>query len=67
VELIKVAQVACSANGCPTVFTLGDEIVIQGYSVDHATVGFEVPTGEQLVRIPLSLLHEGSALLRTQK
>jgi hypothetical protein len=67
VELSKVAQAACSSTGCPTIFTSGDEIVIQGYSVDQAQTGLEVPEGETLVRIPRSLLHDGSALLRTQE
>jgi hypothetical protein len=66
VELRKVAQVACSTNGCPTIFVSGDEVVIQGYSVDRAQTGLEVPDGESLVRIPRSLLHDGSTLLRTQ-
>jgi hypothetical protein len=66
VELVKILQVACSSNGCPTLFTDGDDVVIQGYSVDQVRTGIQVPDGETLVRIPRSLLHDGAALLRTQ-
>ena len=59
-RLVKVAQIACSSGGCPTIFAAGDDVVIQGYPIDSGEAGIDVPDGEILVRIPRSLLHDGS-------
>lgn len=47
----------CSGGTCPTVFaTDRGTIVVQGYIVDSAEAGIQVPAGEQLVEIPQDLL-----------
>jgi hypothetical protein len=63
VKLVKVAQVRCGSGGCPTIFTNGDDVVVQGYAVDPAEAGINLPEGEILVRIPRSLLQDGSTAL----
>jgi hypothetical protein len=60
VKLVKVVQIACSSGGCPTIFATGDDVIVQGYAVDSAEAGIDLPEGEMLVRIPRSLLHDGA-------
>ncbi len=59
-KLVKVAQIACSSGGCPTIFATGEDVIVQGYAVDSGEAGIDLPEGEILVRIPRSLLHDGS-------
>jgi hypothetical protein len=63
-----VARSACASSGCPTIFAEdGDTVVVQGYVVDAAEAGIELPEGELLVRIPRGLLQDGwTALCATQ-
>jgi hypothetical protein len=49
---------ACSAGSCPTVFTDGTDLVVQGFDISADHVGVDVPAGEGLVRVPLALLVE---------
>jgi hypothetical protein len=64
-KLIRIAGLPCDSAGCPTIFTEGDDVVVQGYPVDPAAAGIEVPAGELLVRIPRDLLREGAARLQS--
>jgi hypothetical protein len=67
VELVRVATFACGSGGCPTIFAADDDsVVVQGYVVDAAEAGVDLPDGELLVRIPRSLLHDGSSRLQIQ-
>jgi hypothetical protein len=63
-----VAKVACASSGCPAIFAEeGDTVVVQGYAVDAAESGVDLPQGELLVRIPRDLLQDGwAALCATQ-
>jgi hypothetical protein len=63
-----VARAACASSGCPAIFADdGDTVVVQGYAVDAAENGVELPQGELLVRIPRDLLHDGwTALCATE-
>ena len=55
VTLQRIA--GCGAGECPTVYkTDRDTLVVQGYSFEPAQAGVDVPAGEQLVEIPVSLL-----------
>jgi len=63
VSLVRVAGVRCASGGCPTIYASGEDVVIQGYAVEPAEAGVEVPEGELLVRIPRSLLLDGSMQL----
>jgi hypothetical protein len=67
VRLIRVAGVRCASTGCPTIYVEGEDVVVQGYAVQPAEAGLEVPDGELLVRIPRSLLLDGSARLRLEE
>lgn len=59
-----VAKVACASSGCPAIFAEDDDtVVVQGYAVSAADAGVDLPAGELLVRIPRSLLHDGSTAL----
>jgi hypothetical protein len=61
-----VARVACASGGCPTIFAAdGDMVVVQGYAVDAAEAGVDLPEGEFLVRIPRDLLQDGWTALHT--
>jgi hypothetical protein len=66
VELVEVARFACGSSGCPTVFVDGDDIVVQGYPVDPAAAGIDLPAGETLVRIPRSLVRDASERLSSR-
>ncbi|MET0415746.1 MAG: hypothetical protein ABW022_06970, partial [Actinoplanes sp.] len=47
----------CGSGTCPTVYrTDRDTYVIQGYPVDGAKAGIDLPAGELLVEIPVDLL-----------
>lgn len=49
----------CGGGSCPTVYrTDHDTFVVQGYVVAPESAGIDVPTGEQLVEIPMELLAE---------
>lgn len=59
-----VAKVACASSGCPAIFAADDDtVVVQGYAVNAGEAGVDLPPGELLVRIPRSLLHDGSTAL----
>jgi hypothetical protein len=59
-----VAKVACASSGCPAIFAEdGDTVVVQGYAVNAVDAGVDLPPGELLVRIPRSLVHDGSTAL----
>jgi hypothetical protein len=59
---------SCSTGTCPTVYeTNRGTIMVQGYTVttDQArAAGVDVPSGEQMVEIPLSLLAEAAHLAK---
>jgi hypothetical protein len=52
---------SCESGGgnCPTVYE-GDNgtLIVQGATVDPADAGIDVPAGEQLVKIPATLLRD---------
>jgi hypothetical protein len=51
-------------NGCPTVFEMGDEVVVQGYELDAATrAGLGIPEGENAVRVPKAVYASGAEAL----
>ncbi|MBL7261945.1 hypothetical protein JKJ07_47515 [Actinoplanes sp. LDG1-01] len=55
---------SCSGGSCPTVYLSGKgTIVVQGYAVDGAAAGIDLPSGELLVEIPADLL---AAAVRNQ-
>jgi hypothetical protein len=48
---------SCTSGSCPTVYrTDRGTLVVQGYLVDAAEAGVEIPEGERLVEIPIDLL-----------
>ncbi|GLY95972.1 hypothetical protein [Actinoplanes sp. NBRC 103695] len=48
---------SCTSGTCPTVYrTDRGTLVVQGYSIDAADAGVEIPEGERLVEIPVDLL-----------
>ncbi|WP_249997681.1 hypothetical protein [Actinoplanes sp. M2I2] len=48
---------ACGSGTCPAVYrTNRTSLVVQGYAVDAATAGVELPAGENLVEIPRDVL-----------
>jgi hypothetical protein len=67
VRLRRVAGIPCASTGCPTIYAEGEDVVVQGYAVEPAEAGLDVPDGELLVRIPRSLLLDGSAWLRLEE
>lgn len=47
----------CGGGSCPTVYrTDRNTLVVQGYIVTPESAGLSLPTGEQLVEIPMELL-----------
>jgi hypothetical protein len=57
-QLTLVSKV-CGGGSCPTVYkTDRDTFVVQGYVVAPEVAGVDVPSGEQLVEIPMALLAE---------
>jgi hypothetical protein len=57
-QLTLVSKV-CGGGSCPTVYkTDRDTFVVQGYVVAPEAAGVDVPSGEQLVEIPMALLAE---------
>jgi hypothetical protein len=61
-----VVRAACGSGACPAIFADGDAMVIvQGYAVDPAEVGLNVPDGELLVRVPRELLYSGAMQLKS--
>jgi hypothetical protein len=57
VELVTLA-VACGTNSCPTVYFDQERkvAIVQGYKVQTSTYGLDIPTSEDVVEIPWSLL-----------
>ncbi|MFC4064824.1 hypothetical protein [Actinoplanes subglobosus] len=59
---------SCSTGTCPTVYeTNRGTIMVQGYTVtaDQArAAGVDMPSGEQMVEIPLALLAEAAHLAK---
>jgi hypothetical protein len=48
---------SCTSGTCPTVYrTDRGTLVVQGYAVDPAQAGVQIPEGERLVEIPIDLL-----------
>lgn len=51
----------CGNGGCPTVYrTNRGTLVVQGYPVEGADVGVDLPAGELLVEIPVDLLEQAT-------
>jgi hypothetical protein len=51
-------------NSCPTVFELGDEVVLQGYELDTETRRMlNIPEGENAVRMPKDVYLSGADVL----
>jgi hypothetical protein len=47
----------CNSGSCPTIFLQdNDDVLVQGYAAPDAYRQVDVPEGEQLVRIPRSVL-----------
>lgn len=54
---VDVLARSCAATSCPTVYrTNRGTLVVQGYTVPAAEAGIDLPAGEALVEIPVSLL-----------
>lgn len=64
---VKLSVLAtCSGGACPTIYEQEDgELVVQGYRLPEAYGEVAVPAGEQLVRIPRSVLLDAAARLAT--
>jgi len=51
-------------SSCPTVFELGDEVVLQGYELDDETRRMlNIPEGENAVRMPKDVYVRGADVL----
>lgn len=49
----------CNGGTCPTIYEYkDDDILVQGYAVDKVFDEGFIPTGEDVVRIPRSLLRQ---------
>ncbi|MEV6347618.1 hypothetical protein [Actinoplanes sp. NPDC051851] len=64
----------CTAGNCPTVYVETDSdlsgtatAVVQGYVVSPERAGIELPEGEVLVEVPISLLAEAVRNLPAQQ
>ena len=54
---LSVVANRCGGGECPTIYkTDRGTLVVQGYSFEPAAAGTSVPTGEQMVEIPIALL-----------
>ena len=54
---LKVVTSYCGSQTCPTVYESDrGTLVVQGYAVDAARAGVDLPPGELLVEIPVELL-----------
>lgn len=53
---------SCTAGSCPTVYEDGpDSVLVQGYVVPAPRLGFSVPEGEAVVKVPIELLRSAAA------
>jgi len=56
-NLRTLAATDCGGGTCPTIYDSGrGTIIVQGYLVPAAGSGVTLPSGEQLVEIPVDLL-----------
>jgi hypothetical protein len=54
---LEVVAGACGGGACPTIYTSDrGTLVVQGYVFDPAAAGAEIPTGEQMIEVPVELL-----------
>jgi formylmethanofuran dehydrogenase subunit C len=54
----RVIANSCNSGACPTVYTDGGRVIVQGFATPAERVGIDVPEGEMLVEIPYDLLTE---------
>ena len=61
---LRILTSSCAAGSCPTIYVddRSNEIVVQGYVEAMAT-----PEGEAAVRLPMSVLDEAFARLRSSQ
>lgn len=64
---LKAVALSCAHGSCPTVYeTNRGTVMVQGYIVtsgDLRAAGLDVPAGEQLVEIPLTLLADAARVV----
>ena len=59
---------SCSGGNCPAIYVQNDgELLVQGYLAPDAHDHVTVPSGEQLVRIPRSVLLDAAAQLTAER
>ena len=57
----------CGGGHCPAVYgTEHETVVVQGYVVNGADAGIEVPDGERVVEIPVDILLAAADKIRNQ-
>jgi hypothetical protein len=58
---LELVLTLCGGGSCPTVYqTNRGTFVVQGYAVDPARAGVDLPDGERLIEIPADLLQEAA-------
>jgi hypothetical protein len=61
---LEVVTTYCGSNTCPTVYQSDrGTFVVQGYAVDAARAGVDLPPGELLVEIPVELLANAARIV----
>ena len=54
---LQLVTSSCESGACPTVYRSDrGTLVVQGYTVTSPQAGLDLPSGEQLVEIPIDLL-----------
>lgn len=62
-ELKLIGGTGCGNGPCPAVYeTENKTIVVQGFTVNPAKVGIELPPGEMMVEIPRYVLERALGL-----